>query len=183
MSFLKDTTLALEYKTAYLVTNGDTLISWSKEWIGTTATYLNTKITKTVWEDSVEVCIQRGFMLDDFEEHCSRKILNKERLNETFKNVEQYLYLSYSNKDIQVLWKSYSKGVLKKGVITEEEKDTILSKTNFSLPMDKVVDLNSLLHSRYKETQDAEVVFILLSGAKIEAQANLNVDLTNDSKK
>ena len=110
-SFLEDSAQAPKFSSAFLVTEGDTLITWQKEFNRTTVAYLNSKITKTVWEDSVEVCKQIGFMLDNFEEWCERKDNAGNKLVTTVKKKRDFYKTVFRDRGTYSFGKSYSEGL------------------------------------------------------------------------
>ena len=113
--FLKESATASEYNAAYLVTNGDTLMTWNKTGNRTIATYLNTKVTKTVWADSVELCTQEGFLLNAFQEYCQRMSTRGKLISRTWKSVDEFRYSKMTGNDEVFYVKSYSHGLKAKG--------------------------------------------------------------------
>lgn len=140
-NFLSISAEALDYEIAYLVTEGDTLMTWHKEGDQTIATYLNIKITKTVWADSVEVCGQEGFMLDDFEEYCERRDNKDEVISKTYKNVEEFRYYRKRKDSESFFVKSYSLGLLFKG---QKGPDGELSVESFGPQKKEITNLDAL---------------------------------------
>ena len=110
-SFLKDSAEAPDYNTAFLVTAGDTLVTWQKQGNQTIVTYLNTKITKTVWADSVEVCRRIELMLNNFEEWCERKDNDGKKLVTTAKTKRDFYKKVFRNSGTYGFNKSYSEGL------------------------------------------------------------------------
>ena len=172
-SFLEDSAQAPKFSSAFLVTEGDTLITWQKEFNRTTVTYLNSKITKTIWEDSVEVCKQEGFMLKDFQVCCERFDNDSNVVSRTYKNVEEFRYARKSKGKESFYTKSYSEGLKFKGYQNLGGEISIESEVS---PKPGVSNLDSLfeivLSARKQSGASREILVYYLSENKTKTISN-----------
>lgn len=171
--FIKDTTMAFQYTTAYLVSDRDTLISWNKKGNQTIVTYLNTKITETVWTDSVEVCIQEGFLLEDFQESCEVKSIAGTLRSRTYKNVNEFRYSKITSGVEHFYVKSYSEGLRYRGKKIANgsiEVSTRSSKTLHDIDLDSLFKVTIRL--RKKEDTPNEILVFLTDENKIKTISN-----------
>jgi hypothetical protein len=172
-SFLEDSAQAPKFSSAFLVTEGDTLITWQKEFNRTTVNYLNSKITKTVWKDSVEVCTQEGFMLKDFQVSCIRSDNDSNVIARTWKNVDEFRYARKA-KGIEMFYvKSYTEGLRFKGYQKKGEEIKIELEVT---PKPLVSNLDSLFEivPRERKLSDTkrEILVYFISKNKVNTISN-----------
>ena len=173
-SFLEDTLLEIDYETAFLVTEGDTLITWNKLGNQTSMRYLNSKITKTVWEDSVEVCHQEGFMLEDFQVSCLRSDKDSNVISRTWKNVEEFRYARKSKEKEVFYIKSYTNGLKLKGYVNLENEIRI-EPENYSKHSISNVDSLFEITSNERGTNTAQEILVYFTrDNKFQTISNLS---------
>lgn len=167
--FLETSSTVPDYSAAYLVTNSDTLMTWNKTANRTTLDYLNTKFTHTVWADSAEVCIQEGYMLEDFQESCKRTNQKNKVTSRTWKSVDEFRY-SARRKSVETFYvKSYSKGIKLKGRLKKNGDVVFELGENENMRGRNIDSLFQIVNTKEQEPKSRQNILVIFKGREMSS--------------